>query len=94
MENIIQAIRWQGMTIKLTKCELHTQETEYLRFIINPEGVKVDSIKTSAIWDWKPMTSVKGIQEFMGFCNFYQRFIEGFSRTAKGLYNKTKKGIK
>jgi len=30
----------------------------------------------------------------MGFCNFYRRFIEGFSRTAKPLYDRTKKDVK
>ena len=94
VESIIRAIRRQGMTIKPTKCELHTQETEYLGFIINPEGVKVDPIKTSAIRKWKLPTRVKGIQEFMGFCNFYKRFIEEFSRMAKPLYDRIKKGIK
>ena len=93
VESIIRAIQ-QGMAIKPRKCEFHTQETEYFGFIINPEGVKVDPIKTSAIWEWKPPSSVKGIQEFMGFCNFYRRFIEEFSRTAKPLYDRTKKGIK
>jgi len=39
-------------------------------------------------------TSKKGIQEFMGFCNFYRRLIEGFSRTAKPLYDRTKRDVK
>jgi len=68
---IIRAIRKQGMKLKPSKCEFHQRETEYLGFIINNEGVKVDPIKTASIWDWKPPTSKKGIQEFMGFCNFY-----------------------
>jgi len=29
----------------------------------------------------------------MGFCNFYRRFINGFSRTAKPLYDRTKKEV-
>jgi len=29
----------------------------------------------------------------MGFCNFYRRFITGFSKTAKPLYNRTKKDV-
>ena len=29
------------------------------------------------------------IQSFLGFCNFYRRFIEGFSRTVKSLYDRT-----
>jgi len=91
---IIRAIRKQGMKLKPSKCEFHQRETEYLGFIINNEGVKVDPIKTAAIWDWKPPTNKKGIQEFMGFCNFYRRFIEGFSRRAKPLYDRTKKDVK
>jgi len=91
---IIRAIRRQGMKLKPSKCEFHQRETEYLGFIINNEGVKVDPIKTAAIWDWKPPTNKRGIQEFMGFCNFYRRFIEGFSRTAKPLYDRTKKDVK
>ena len=88
---ILRAIRQQGMKLKPSKCEFHQRETEYLGFIINNEGVKVDPIKTAAIWDWKAPTNKKGIQEFMGFCNFYRRFINGFSRTAKPLYDRTKK---
>ena len=90
---ILRAIRDQGMKIKPTKCEFHTRETEYLGFIINNQEIKVDPVKTAAIWKWQLPENLKGIQEFMGFCNFYRRFIEGFSRTAKPLYNLTKKGI-
>ena len=84
---IIRAILKQGIKLKPSKYEFHQRETEYLGFIINKEGVKVDPVKTTAIWDWKAATSKKGIQEFMGFCNFYRRFIEGFSKTAKPLYD-------
>jgi len=90
---IIRAIRQQGMKLKPSKCEFHQRETGYLGFIINNEGVKVDPIKTAAIWDWKAPTNKKGIQEFMGFCNFYRRFINGFSRTVKPLYDRTKKDV-
>jgi len=90
---IIRAIRQQGMKLKPSKCEFHQRETEYLGFFINNERVKVDPIKTAAIWDWKAPSNKKGIQEFMGFCNFYRRFINGFSRTAKPLYDRTKKDV-
>jgi len=90
---ILRAIRQQGMKLRPSKCEFHQRETEYLGFIINNQGVKVDPIKTAAIWDWKEPTNKKGIQEFMGFCNFYRGFIDGFSRTAKPLYNRTKKDV-
>jgi len=82
---IIRAIRKQVMKLKPSKCEFQQRETKYLGLIINNEGVKVDPIKTAGIWDWKPPTNKKGIQEFRGFCNFYRRSIGEFSRTAKPL---------
>ena len=91
---IIRTIRKQGMKLKRSKCEFHQKQMKCRGFIINKDGVKVDPIKTAAIWHWKQSTNKKGIQEFIGFCNFNRRFIEGFRRTAKPLYHKTKKDVK
>jgi len=91
VSNILEAIRKSGMKVKPSKCEFHQNETEYLGFIIGQEGVKTDPVKTQAIWDWTTPKKIKEIQCFLGFCNFYRRFIEGFSRTAKPLYARTKK---
>jgi len=79
------------MKVKPSQCEFHQSETEYLGFIIGQEGVKTDPVTTQAIWDWTTPKKIKEIQCFLGFCNFYRRFIQGFSRTAKPLYAKTKK---
>ena len=79
------------MKIKPSKCEFHKKETEYLGYIMSEEGIKADPLKTQAIWDWTAPKTKKEIQCFLGFCNFYRRFIEGFSRTAKPLYDCTQK---
>jgi len=91
VSNILEAIRKSGIRVKPSKCEFHQNETDYLGFIIGQEGVKTDSVKTQAIWDWTIPKKIKEIQCFVRFCNFYQQFIEGCSRTAKPLYAKTKK---
>jgi len=79
------------MKVKPSECEFHQNETEYLGFIIGQEGVKTDPVKTQAIWDWTTPKKIKEIQCFLGFCNFYRPFIQGFSRTAKPVYARTKK---
>ena len=91
VKNILEAIRTSGMKVKPPMCEFHKKETEYLGFIINREGIKTDSVKIQAIWDWKTLKNKTDIQSFLGLCNFYRRFIEGFSRTAKPLYDRTQK---
>jgi len=90
VSNILEAIRKSGMKDKPSKCQFHHSETEYLGFIIGQEGVKTDSVKRQAIWDWTAPKKIKEIQCFLGFCNFYQQFIEGFSRTTKPRYARTK----
>ena len=43
---------------------------------------------------WPPPESVVDVQSFMGFANFYRRFIEGFSKIANPLTDLTKKDIR
>ena len=91
---MINAIYQSGMRLKPSKCKFHPTETEYLGFIVSQEGIKVNPIKTKAIRTWKTPTKKKEIESVLGFCNFYRRFIEGFSKIAKPLYQLTKKDQK
>jgi hypothetical protein len=55
-------------------------KTEYLGYIIAPEGISMDLEKVRAIKEWKEPINVKGIQSFLGFANFYTSFIYDFSK--------------
>ena len=81
--NIMKTIRKAGMKLKPSKCEFHKTQMEYLGFIINPDGIRADPVKTRAIEQWETSKTVKDIQCFTGFCNFYRRFINGFHRIAR-----------
>jgi hypothetical protein len=50
-----------------------------------------DKIKT--VKDWKEPVNVKGIQSFLGFANFYRRFIRDFSKITTPLTKLTKKEV-
>jgi hypothetical protein len=41
--------------------------------------------KVQYIQDWECPRSLRDIQSFIGFANFYQWFIKGFSKIAKPL---------
>ena len=51
----------------------------------------MDPIKLSGIRDWPPPTTVKQTRSFLGFGNFYQKFISGFAHIARPLHDLTKK---
>jgi len=68
---VFTRVRDTGLTLKASKCEFHTTETEYLGYVISPQGLRMDEEKIQTIKDWKEPTNVKGIQSFLGFANFY-----------------------
>jgi hypothetical protein len=68
------------LQLDIDKCEFHVRRIKYLGLIITAEGVTMDPgkiakiAKIAAITDWQTPTSVKDIQQFVGFCGFYRRF--------------------
>lgn len=64
---------------KLSKCEFYQQSVEFLGYIITQEGVKMDPIRVKSISEWEAPTSFRDIQVFLGFCNFYRKFIAHYS---------------
>ena len=59
--------------------------------MISPEGIEMDPEKVTAFKDWETPTCIRDVQCFLGFANFYRRFIEGFFRTCTLLFNLLKK---
>ena len=50
----------------------------------------MDPAKVTRVLEWPTLTTKKEVQSFLGFVNFYRRFIEGFSHIARPLFNLTK----
>jgi len=65
--------------VKPEKCQFHTDTIEYLGFIISPNGVSMDPTKGHVIHDWPVPQSLKEVQSFLGFANFYRCFIDQYS---------------
>jgi hypothetical protein len=51
----------------------------------------MDPIKLAGIRDWPSPTTVKQTRSFLGFGNYYRRFISGFTEIARPLHELTKK---
>ncbi|QSZ28681.1 hypothetical protein DSL72_003181 [Monilinia vaccinii-corymbosi] len=79
-----------GLQADLKKCEFNVKRTKYFGFIISIEGIEVDPEKIEIVESWAYLTTVKGIQSFLGFCNFYRRFIKDYGIIAKPLTELTK----
>ena len=51
----------------------------------------MDPVKLKAVTNWPTPKTKKDIQKFLGFCNFYRRFVQDYSAIARPLFNLTKK---
>ena len=88
---VLQRLREAGLQADIDKCEFHVQETRFFGLIVSTEGIQMDPQKIQTILDWAQPTSLRHVRSFLGFCNFYRRFIRDFSKLAKPLTGLTKK---
>ena len=82
---VLKVLQKAGLQININKCEFSVQETKYLSLIISNKGLKMDPEKLKAIIKWKHPDNLKDLQSFLGFTNFYRRFIKSFSSIIKPL---------
>jgi hypothetical protein len=94
VEKVLERLRSANLQADIDKCEFHVTQTKYLGFIIGVDGIAVDPDKIEAVESWEEPATVRAVQSFLGFCNFYRRFVENYGRIAKPLNALTVKGIK
>ena len=58
----------------------------YLGHVVSKNGIQTDSKKVKAICKWPVPTNVTEVQSFLGFTNYYCRFIKKYAQVAKPLY--------
>lgn len=82
---VLQRLLENRLYIKAEKCEFHTSSISFLGHIIKSGQVAADPQKIKAVVDWPIPTSVKQLQRFLGFANFYRKFIKNYSSLAAPL---------
>ena len=90
---ILQQMTELDLHLKLEKCTFAAQEVEYLGMIVQPNQLAMDPVKLNGIAKWPTPTKVKNIRSFLGFTNFYCRFIPNYSNIACPLIDLTKKNL-
>ena len=82
---VLEKLRERGLYAKLEKCLFHQTEMEFLGFVATTDGLKMDPKKVEAIVSWEAPKTVRDVQCFLGFANFYRIFIKNYSRVAAPL---------
>jgi hypothetical protein len=79
---VLQRLLDLDLFLRPEKCSFNRTSVEYLSIIISEGKLCMDLIKLKAVKDWPQPKTVKDIQKFLGFCNFYRQFVQGYSKLA------------
>ena len=91
-EGHVQAVHWVLDQLRkfllyanLKKCWFHQEEVRFLGYIVSSRGIRMEDERIRAVEQWPEPKSVRDIQVFLGFANFYWQFIQEFSYIAAPL---------
>ncbi len=85
VKRILQRLHENKLFLKAEKCEFKVLKTEHLGVIISKNSVHMDPVKIASIAEWPTPTKKRELQSFLGFTNFYRKFIKNYSKVMKAL---------
>jgi len=91
VKEVLRRLQENGLAVSPEKCVWKAQEVEFLGYVIGRNGIKMAKEKVEAVLEWRTPESLTEVQSFLGFANFYRRFIQDYSRIARPLTQLTKK---
>jgi hypothetical protein len=91
---VLDCMREHKLYLRPEKCEFEKVRIEYLGVIISHNKVEMDLVKIAGVADWPTPSNKKEVQSFVGFIDFYRRFIPGFSHHTRALFDLTMKDVK
>ena len=93
MQRVLEALSRAGLHLKPEKCHFHKSKVKYWSLIISANGMQIDPEKVMAMLSWGSLGNLHNVHAFLGFTNFYRRFILGYSSVVSLLVGITKKGV-
>ena len=79
---VLQVLKENKLFLRPEKCKFYKQQIEYLGLVISENKVSMDLVKVAGVQEWPISENKTDVQAFLGFVNFYQRFIQDFSAKA------------
>ncbi|KAL1023302.1 hypothetical protein UPYG_G00038940, partial [Umbra pygmaea] len=86
---VLERLLENHLYVKAEKSLFHVSTVSFLGFVLTPGGVRMDENKLSAVREWPLPRTTKELQRFLGFANYYRRFIRNYSVIAAPLHSMT-----
>ena len=90
---VFQRLREANLKLKPSKCHFARNSVNFLGFVVSSDGVSPDPDKIEAVRSFPVPKCVKDVRSFLGLCNYYRRFVEGFAKITSPLNRLTRKNV-
>ncbi|TIB07156.1 hypothetical protein E3P90_04139 [Wallemia ichthyophaga] len=94
LDLVLRKLKENQLYGKLSKCEFAMEQVEFLGYVINQHGVQPRDDKVRVVMEWPKLNNVTEVQSFMGFVQYYRKFIQDLSQISLPLTELTKKNNK
>ena len=91
VQRVFAAFQKVRLQADINKCGFHVTKISYLGLIISTKSIRMDPKIVEAVQNWETPICVRDIQAFIGFANFYCRFIRIFSNVVHPIIATIKK---
>jgi hypothetical protein len=85
VREVLQRLREYELYCNLEKCQFRTTSLAYLGYTLSTDGLEMDLNKVKSILEWPIPTNKKDVRSFLGFTNFYRKFIGSYSSLCQPL---------
>ena len=85
LEQVFERLRSYNLKLAPKKCKFFQNSVKYLGHVVSEDGISVDPDKTSKVAEWKVPENVKDLHRFLGFANYYRKYISGFAKIVRPL---------
>ena len=89
VHEVLRILEENHLYLKPEKCTFESNYVDYLGIIVGNGTVRMDPKKVEAVKNWPTPQKKRDVQSFLGFCNFFRRFIRDFSKIARPLSSLT-----
>lgn len=94
LQNLFSCLRKNGLTLQPDKCKFFMKEVIYLGHIINGKGIQPDPSKLRALTEMPTPKNQQGVRKFLGFSNYYRRFVREYAEISQPLNQLLKKDVR
>jgi hypothetical protein len=90
VRKVLQKLRDFNLQAKPEKCEFHVKKVQFLGYVLTGTEIRMDPQKIEAVRNWPTPTNKSEVRSFLGFSNYYRKFIAHYGEIAKSLTNLTR----